>query len=148
MPQKSILRVLLLTLAVAGRFGVAQDQERLRYSVVYSDSAGISHFRDEYLPWQKLQGSDPNTLLSVTPFLDAQKIGYVRIPKAYNADWHRAPSKRFVMNLSGVAEIEAGDGTRRKLGPGDIVLVTDTEGRGHRTKPVDKDIFAVWVPVP
>lgn len=149
MPQKRIVRaLLLLSLTVSWNFCAAQDQQQLRYAVVYSDSAGVTHFRDEQLSWQKTQGRG-NLPVFATPFLDAQKIGFLRLPRGYRQDWHPAPSKRFVMVLSGVGEIEVGDGERRKFGAGSVVLVTDTQGRGHRTRVLgNREHFAVWVPVP
>jgi hypothetical protein len=140
--------LLLLSLTVSGNPCAAQNQPQLRYSVVYADSEGITHFRDEYIPWQKTQGRG-NAPISVTPLLDAQKIGFLTLPKGYRQDWHPAPSKRFAMVLSGVAEIEVGDGERRKFGPGSVVLVTDVQGRGHRTRVSgSREHFVVWVPVP
>ena len=53
------------------------------------------------------------------------------------------------MVLRGVGEVEVGDGQRRRFGPGSVLLVTDIEGRGHRTKVLGKeDVLLVWVPVP
>lgn len=49
---------------------------------------------------------------------------------------HPAPRRQFVIQLSGEVEVEASDGEVRRLGPGSVVLVEDTEGRGHVTRPV------------
>jgi hypothetical protein len=149
MPRKTIITtLLLLSLTVSANPCAAQNQQQLQYSVVYADSEGITHFRDEYLPWQRTQGRG-NAPISVTPLLDAQKIGFLTLPRGYRQDWHPAPSKRFTMVLAGVAEIEVGDGERRKFGPGSVVLVTDVQGRGHRTRVLgNRENFVVWVPVP
>jgi hypothetical protein len=40
------------------------------------------------------------------------------------------------VNLTGSVEIETGDGTKRVLGPGDILLAEDTTGRGHISRAV------------
>jgi hypothetical protein len=39
-----------------------------------------------------------------------------------------------VITLSGVTEIEASDGQLRRFGPGEILRVEDTSGKGHRTR--------------
>jgi hypothetical protein len=128
---------------------IAEEQPRLRYAVIYSDSDGRTHFREEFFPWQKTQSSDPKTLVMQTPFVDAQKLGFLTIPRGYSSEWHPAPGKRFVIFLSGLAELEVGSGERRKVGPGDVVLVTDVQGRGHITRVLSKqDVVAAWVPVP
>lgn len=127
----------------------AQQPKALAYSVVFSDSTDVTHFRDEELPWQLQQSSDPGHPGLVTPFLDAEKIGFLRISIGYSSDWHPAPGKRFVMVLSGIAEIEVGGGQRRKFGAGSILLVTDVTGRGHKTRVLgNQDVLLVWVPVP
>jgi hypothetical protein len=36
----------------------AQQPQKLRYSVVFSDTGDVTHFRDEELPWQVQQSSD------------------------------------------------------------------------------------------
>jgi uncharacterized cupin superfamily protein len=41
-----------------------------------------------------------------------------------------------VINLSGETEIEIGNGTKRRFGPGDILLAEDTSGQGHISRDV------------
>jgi len=129
---------------------IAQEQQQLRYAVVYSDNRGVTHFRDDYLPWQQSQG-DRNLpgSLTLTPYVEAEKLGFLHLPKGYDADWHPAPGKRFVMVLTGVGEVEVGDGERRTFTPGSILLVTDVSGQGHRTRVMgEHDVLIAWVPVP
>jgi hypothetical protein len=42
-----------------------------------------------------------------------------------------------VVNLTGSVEIETGDGTVRRMGPGSILLAEDTTGQGHISRAVD-----------
>jgi len=102
--------VVLLLSVVSWHVASAEERQVLRYSVVFSDSRDITHFRDEEIFWQAQQGSDSRHAALVTPFLDAEKIGFLRLQRGYNSDWHPAAGKRFVMVLSGVGEIEVGDG--------------------------------------
>jgi hypothetical protein len=140
----------LLSLLVTWNLAAAQGSQTLRYSVVFSDSQDVTHFRDEQLPWQvqsKPYYRGGSAL--ATPLLDAQKIGFLHLSHGFRSDWHAAPSKRFVMVLSGVMEVEVSDGQRRKFGPGSVNLVTDTAGRGHRTNVLGSDdVLLAWVPVP
>jgi len=132
---------------------VAEGQPRLRYAVIYSDPEGRTHFRDEFFLWEKVpsekaQSSDPKTPVMLTPIVDAQKLGFLTLPRGYSSVWHPAPGKRFVVVLSGLVELEVGSGERRKLGAGDVVLVTDVQGRGHITRVLGKqDVIIAWVPV-
>lgn len=77
------------------------------------------------------------------PLKDAGDIGRLseRIPATgiifretdgdYHYRWHNAPNRQFIILLEGEFEIEVGDGARRRFGPGDVLLVEDTEGHGH-----------------
>ena len=85
-------------------------EHRLLYSVLYSDTEDVTHFRDEYMPWNKRSSGN-----AVTPFRDAQQIGFLRLHENLKADWHPAPRKQFVMVLKGVMEVEAGDGGKAHI---------------------------------
>lgn len=54
----------------------------------------------------------------------------------YDYDFHPAPRRQYVVNLEGEVEIEVGDGTRRILGTGEILLAEDTTGQGHISRAV------------
>ena len=43
------------------------------------------------------------------------------------------PSKRFSINVTGDIEAELGDGSRHRIGKGDLVYLEDLSGTGHRT---------------
>lgn len=53
------------------------------------------------------------------------------VPGSYDLDFHTAPRRQLVVNLTGAVEIEVGDGTTRQLGAGSILLAEDVTGRGH-----------------
>jgi uncharacterized cupin superfamily protein len=55
----------------------------------------------------------------------------------YDYDWHCAPRKQYILLLDGEIEIETSDGDMRRFRGGDILLVEDTTGKGHRTRSVD-----------
>ncbi len=141
------MRLLVALLFLMTLPSVAQDNDdrrRLKYSVLYADGEGITHFRDEYLSW-----NDSGEGFFTTPLENARQIGFLRTQAGKNFDWHPAPRKQFVMILEGIMEVEAGDGEKRVFVPGSILQVTDTKGRGHRTNNLGgQPIFVVWVPVP
>lgn len=119
------------------------DTDSLKYSVLYSDTDDVTHFRDEYMIWAKTANG------AQTPFENAKQMGLIQVRPGVRSDWHPAPRKQFIVVLEGVLEIEAGDGEKRRFTSGSVVLVTDTEGRGHRTNTLGEDrVLAVWVPVP
>jgi hypothetical protein len=52
------------------------------------------------------------------------------------SDWHRGPSHRYVITLSGHGELEVAGGKKIPVEPGHIELIEDTTGKGHITKVV------------
>jgi hypothetical protein len=51
-----------------------------------------------------------------------------------SGNYHPAPRRQYVITLAGQVEIEIGDGTIRRFGPGDVMLAEDTTGHGHITR--------------
>jgi hypothetical protein len=49
-------------------------------------------------------------------------------------DWHTAPRKQFAINMTGALEVEITNGTRRRIGAGDLVFLEDLTGKGHVTR--------------
>ncbi len=48
-------------------------------------------------------------------------------------DFHQAPNKRWMINLSGEVGIGLGDGTVHRFRSGDVRLIEDVTGHGHTT---------------
>jgi quercetin dioxygenase-like cupin family protein len=62
--------------------------------------------------------------------------------------WHHAPGRAAVFTLSGAVDIEIGDGTVRRLGPGDILIAEDLTGQGHVTREVGSEPrVSIFVPL-
>ncbi len=51
-----------------------------------------------------------------------------------NVTWHHAPTPQFAINLSGDLQVETSDGQKHQIGPGDLVYLDDTQGKGHITR--------------
>jgi hypothetical protein len=62
-----------------------------------------------------------------------------RTPPKYAVDFHTAPTRQYVVTLSGRGEIELEDGTKIPLTPGHILLAEDTTGKGHITRTVGSE---------
>jgi hypothetical protein len=94
----------------------------MKVTRVYTGADGQSHFDEIEVEIEKLQPGDGIIFRYASP-------GAVN-------DWHRAPRRQYVINLSGESEVEVGDGTKRRLGPGDIYLADDPTGQGHISRAV------------
>src|ERR1700739_4968565 len=63
-------------------------------------------------------------------------------------DWHAAPSRRYVITLSGRGELEVSGGKKIPVGPGHVLLVEDTTGKGHITRvPSPDDRVVMSLPI-
>lgn len=94
----------------------------MKVTRLYTGRDGESHFEDIDVEIEKIQA--------------AEGIVFRQARPGHTQDWHPAPRRQYVITLSGQGEIEIGDGTVRRFGPGDIILADDTTGRGHITRVV------------
>src|SRR5512135_1221221 len=101
----------------------------LSYLRLYSTPDGESHFEDV-----AFELSDTGAAGVLTPTIPVTGSAFRGWPAGYFNDWHAAPRRQLVVRLTGVAEATTSDGETRRMGPGDIVLVEDTTGKGHQTR--------------
>ena len=69
-----------------------------------------------------------------TGFLEASAWMYGVAESDRAVDWHTAGPGGVSVMLEGCMEVEAGDGERRTIGVGDMLIALDTSGQGHRTR--------------
>ena len=72
--------------------------------------------------------------MEVSELQSVQGIIFRRVPPTHRSNYHPAPRRQYVVTLAGQVEIETGDGTVRRFGPGDVMLAEDTTGHGHMTR--------------
>ena len=72
----------------------------------------------------------------LTKRLPATGIYFRETSGDYDLDWHPAPRRQYIINLDGAVRITASDGEARVIGPGEVILVEDTTGKGHLSKSV------------
>lgn len=116
----------------------------MKATQIYADSAGISHFADFDVP---LKAADEIGRLSeVQPGVG---VVFRETEATYDYDWHQAPRKQWIVLLDGEIAIETGDGETRTFRGGDVLLVEDTHGRGHKTKQLSAGIrHSLFIPIP
>ena len=66
--------------------------------------------------------------------IGANEVIFREVEPTYDWDFHTAPQKQFIILLDGEIEIETSLHQKRKFSGGDVLLVEDTTGKGHRTK--------------
>lgn len=96
---------------------------------IYSDANGDSHFEDISIP---LNPAGPIGSLSAA--LPATGIIFREVAPSYDYDFHTAPQKQYIILLDGIIEIETSLGDKRQFSAGEVLLVEDTSGKGHKTR--------------
>ena len=104
---------------------------------VYSGDDGESHFQD----------LTPDQLAEMVFPIGDGPINLRRRPSPSILDFHNAPRRQYVINLSGIAEYETADGSKRRLVPGDVLVAEDLTGHGHIARSIG-DEFRVSLSVP
>lgn len=104
----------------------------MKITRLYTGSDNESHFEDIDIPL-----ADQGPVGRLAQAQAATGIMFRETGAGYDYGWHRAPQRQYVIMLEGEVDIEVGDGTIRRFGPGDILLAEDTAGRGHCSRAVD-----------
>lgn len=103
--------------------------ETFQLTRIYADENGESHFEDKSIPL--LPNGDIGFLSAAE---NTKSIIFRKVKPDYDFDFHHAPQKQYIILLDGIIEIENSIGDKRTFKGGDILLVEDTWGKGHRTK--------------
>jgi quercetin dioxygenase-like cupin family protein len=129
---------------------VFEGDEHMKQIRVYSDPSGETHIEDlgdvlftlaDYAP--------PAPRFGVSPFAPAVQYGFIRLPPGWYGDWHPVPSRQVHIYLSGELEGQASDGSVVRVGPGSVILMEDTSGKGHVSRVIgDEDVVIAVVRLP
>jgi len=96
---------------------------------VYSNSRGESQFEDLEIPMK--EGGEIGFLSDNEP---ACTICFREVVSSYDYDFHTAPQRQYIVLLDGEIEIETSLGVKRSFGAGEVLLMEDTWGKGHKTR--------------
>jgi len=121
----------------------------VRLRRVYADSDGESHSSEEEVDLAEVNYAPPAPPLWASAFFPAVSYQFLRTPPGWYGDWHPAPRRQVLFFLKGEVEAETSDGNRARSGPGDVVLLEDTSGKGHRSWVVgDEELWAAVIVLP
>ncbi len=104
----------------------------MKITRLYTGTDNESHFEDIEIPLK-----DAGDIGRLSEQLDATGIIFRKTDPDYDYDWHNAPRRQYIIMLDGAVDVEIGDGTVRRFKTGDILLVEDVDGRGHKSRAVD-----------
>jgi mannose-6-phosphate isomerase-like protein (cupin superfamily) len=117
------------------------------YHRVYADAQGGSHFGTVTIEQRLATGAPPAPPFFVSEDAPASRYRFYSFEPGWFGDLHPAPTRQFLSLLAGSAEVETTDGEIRRFGPGDLMLLEDTTGQGHRTRSVG-DVALTFFVVP
>jgi hypothetical protein len=109
---------------------------------LYTGDDGQSHFVELKVPMHPgFHGMDSD-------FTPALGFVFREAPPGASLGYHNAPRRLLALQLSGQAEIECGDGSSFRLGPGDVLLAEDTTGQGHIVREIEGPRHAINLDLP
>jgi hypothetical protein len=106
----------------------------MRYVRLYADQSGESHFEEASLQLDETDYRPPAPPLFVSHAYQAGGLQFLRMPSGWSAQSMQPPKPQFLICLEGHLEVTVSDGEKRTFGPGDSVLMQDTDGKGHATR--------------
>ncbi len=121
----------------------------MKYTRIYCDVDGESHFEDVYVEVAPVDFAPPASPLNLAAPLDAERAVLCEFPAEWFGDWHPAPRRQFIFQMSGELEVQVSDGEIRRFSAGSLGLLEDTSGKGHLTRVVGNSwVDAVFVQLP
>jgi hypothetical protein len=122
----------------------------MKYVRLYTGPDGETHFEDREMETtvREFTANVPPVTLSQTFPGTGVFFLYIRVtPEFEEVEFHTAPRKMLVIQLKGVGEHEASDGTKRLFSAGDVAMLEDVTGKGHRSKYLGEEVLYAMIPL-
>ena len=117
---------------------------QFRYVRLFADASGESHFQDIAVAPDGELSVPPAPPLRMRTLGPAITVALVGGDSGWHGEVaHPAPFRMLQSCLSGTVEVTASDGEARRLGPGSLLLLEDTHGRGHSTRVLEDVVMLV-----
>ncbi|WP_415328150.1 hypothetical protein [Chryseobacterium sp. MMS23-Vi53] len=105
----------------------------MKITKIFSDENGDSRFEDI-----EISLIDQGEIGFLSKDIDVKKLQFRQVAAEYDYDFHCAPQRQYIVLLNGGVEIETSLGETRQFQTGEVLLVEDTSGKGHKTKNIEK----------
>ena len=100
---------------------------------IWADAGGETHFADDEMELAAGDFAPPAAPVLLSAWVAASQYALVAFPQGWLGEWHPAPARQVHFFLSGEGLVEVSDGGQRPYRAGDVWLVEDVTGKGHRT---------------
>ena len=104
------------------------------YVRLFTDDQGESHFQNIQTDLNSIEFAPGIPPLLVSEGFGAIEASFFGAPAGWKSDWHPSSGRHLFAVLTGVWEVTASDGEVRTFSKGDVLLVEDTTGKGHRSR--------------
>jgi hypothetical protein len=118
------------------------DKPHIKVTRIFAGEDGQSHFEDLLLataentahPCPSIAGRSIGFMAQ----LPAEAVSFRVTPPGGDHPFHWSPGRALQFTITGLLELEVGDGTRRRFGPGDVLLLDEQgEGQGHQSHEIE-----------
>jgi hypothetical protein len=148
--MKFIGRIVLFAIAgfivlISGESVVrAQQNSAVMATRLFTGDDGLTHSERVELKFSPVAGAPASE--EETERVKTTSSFVLRVPAGFFQSWHNADVRRWVIPISGRAEIEVAGGQKVIAEPGRIIEAEDLKGKGHTFRVVSKeDWVAVFV---
>jgi hypothetical protein len=111
---------------------------------IFADANGDSHFEEQVITLK-----EEGAIGKLSMPYPASNVIFREVEPTYDYDFHTAPQRQYIVLLDGEIEIETSLHEKRTFRGGDILLVEDTTGKGHKTKnlqPIERKSIFISLP--
>jgi hypothetical protein len=105
----------------------------IKYTRLFSDTNGDTHFEEK-----EIETTDLGTIGFLSEKIAVKDLIFREVVHSYDYDFHNAPQKQFLILLDGEIEIETSLGVKKRFVGGDVLLLEDTTGKGHKSKNISQ----------
>lgn len=103
--------------------------EEFNITRLYADENGDSRFQDMVVPL-----TSAGSIGFLSDSIEVKHLIFRKVLPSYDYDFHTAPARQYIVLLDGEIEIETSLGEKRQFKAGEVLLVEDITGKGHRTR--------------
>ena len=104
----------------------------MKISKVSCNSVGESFFEDV-----EIELFDKGLIGKLSQDFPVNSLVFRENEPGYDYNWHTAPRMQYIVILIGSISIETTSGEIREFHPGDVFIVADITGKGHKSKSID-----------
>ena len=104
------------------------------YVRVYTGPDGETHFEDVYLPAVPHASSTGTEEARTAPLAAREIVFRTVLTEASDTTPHTAPERLLIIQVDATVEVRVSDGEVRDFGPGQVLVLEDTTGKGHVTR--------------